>query len=327
MRRILRHLGAIASLGCGLALMASPAGAQDYPERPITLIVPFAAGGAADTTGRIIAEALGRHLEQNVIVENVPGAGGATGSVRGKSAEPDGYTIGLGHMGTHAASVAINPKLPHDPRTDFQYLGLVSVTPNIIFVRNEFPAANLDEFIAYAKTPGNVVKFGHSGIGAASHLTCVLFFKLIGVEPIYITYQGFGQTINDIMSNNLDGSCDLVASVSGQINGGLTRGLVVASGQRSPIIPDVPNAEEAGLPEFKLETWTGLYAPKGTPPAILQQLEEGIAAALAESEVQKRLADLGARAPTSEEQGGNYMQSLVESDVERWLSILGTAGQ
>ncbi|MDQ0512927.1 Bug family tripartite tricarboxylate transporter substrate binding protein [Ancylobacter amanitiformis] len=297
--------------------------AQGYPERPITLIVPFAAGGAADTTGRIMAESLSKQLGQNVIVENIPGAGGATGSTRGKNAAPDGYTIGLGHLGTHAAAVAINPKLPHNPKTDFAYLGLVSVTPNIIFVRNDFPAKNLAEFIAYAKEKGPGLKFGHSGIGAASHITCVQFFQLIGVKPTYVAYQGFGQTINDIMSGNLDGSCDLVASVSGQVNGGLTRALVVAADQRSPVIPDVPTSTEAGLPEFKSETWTGLYAPKGTPPEILSKLEGAIATSLADPAVQKRLVDIGARTPTAKEQGAAAMQAIVNADVDRWIVILG----
>ena len=306
----------------GAMLWAAPVAAQKFPERPLTLIVPFAAGGAADTTGRIMADAMSRHLGQNIIVENIGGAGGATGSVRGKNANPDGYTIGLGHMGTHGAAVATNPKLPHNPKTDFSYLGLVAVTPNIIFVRNNFPAKDLKEFITYARDKQDNIKFGHSGIGAASHITCVLFFQLIGVKPTYVAYTGFGQTINDIMSQNLDGSCDLVASVSGQVNGGLTRALVMAAEERSATVPNVPAAKEAGLPEFKAETWTGLYAPKNTPPEILAKLQDAVARSLADPAVQKRLNDIGARAPRASEQGGAYMQNLVNSEVDRWVAIL-----
>jgi len=303
-----------------------PASAQTYPDRPITMIVPFAAGGAADTNGRIVADAMSKQLGQSVIVENVGGAGGATGSARGMRANPDGYTIGLGHMGTHAAAVGINANLPYDPRKDFEYLGLVSTTPNIVFVRKDFPAATLKDFITYAKANGDNLKFGHSGIGAASHITCILFFELIGVQPTYVSYRGFGQTINDILAGTIDGSCDLVASVSPQVAAGTVKAYVVAADDRSPAVPDVPTAAEAGLPEFKADTWTGLYAPKGTPAAVLAKLREAVAKSLETEQVQKRLGDIGAAVPKPEQRGGDYMQTLVVRDVERWSAILKKAG-
>src|SRR5262245_57702181 len=306
--------------------VAWPAGAQTFPDRAITMIVPFAAGGAADTNGRIIADAMSKQLGQSVVVENVGGAGGATGSARGMRANPDGYTIGLGHMGTHAAAVGINANLPYDPRKDFEYLGLVSTTPNIVFVRKDFPAANLKEFIAAAKASGDKLKFGHSGIGAASHITCILFFELIGTQPTYVSYRGFGQTINDILAGTIDGSCDLVASVSPQVAAGTVKAYVVAADDRSPAVPDVPTAAEAGLPEFKADTWTGLYAPKGTPAAILAKLREAVAKSLETDLVQKRLGDIGAAVPKPDQRGGDYMQSLVAREVERWSAILKKAG-
>ena len=311
-----------------LAAMLAPlaARAQSYPDRAITLIVPFAPGGAADTTGRIMADAMGKHLGQTLVVENVAGAGGSTGSTRGKAANPDGYTIGLGHMGTHAAAVAINPKLAYDPRKDFAYLGLVSTTPNIVFVRKDFPANTLSEFAAYAKARGKDLKMGHSGIGAASHITCILLFQLIGAEPTYVTYRGYSQTINDILSGSIDGSCDLVASVSGQVQAGTVKAFAVAVDERSPVVPDVPTAKEAGLPDFKAETWTGLYAPIGTPAPVLARLREAVAKSLADPAVQKRFTDIGATVPKPERQGGDYMLSLVASEVDRWTEILKKAG-
>lgn len=311
-----------------LAVVIAPPGAsaQTYPARTITLIVPFAPGGAADVTGRIMADAMSKHVGQAIVVENVAGAGGATGSARVKNAAPDGYTIGLGHMGTHAASVPINPKLPFDPRTDFDYLGLVSTTPNIVFVRKDFPANTLKEFADYAKAKGKDLKLGHSGIGAASHITCVLLFQLIGAEPTYVSYRGFGQTINDILSGAIDGSCDLVASVSGQVQGGAVKALVVAVDERSPAVPNVPTAKEAGLPDFQAETWTGLYAPKGTPTAALSTLSEAMTKSLVDAATRKRFTDIGATVPKSERQGGVYMQRLVVSEVERWTGILRKAG-
>jgi len=307
------------SLLVAVALALANAGAafaQDYPSRPITLIVPFAAGGAADTIGRIMADGISKHAGQSVIVENIAGAGGATGSARVKNARPDGYTIGLGSMGTHAAAVQVNPNLPFDPKTDFDFLGLVSTTPNALFVRKDFAANTLKEYVAYARAKG------HSGIGSAPHITIVLLSQLIGVEPTMVSYRGFGQTINDILSGTIDGSCDLVAAVSGHVHGGSVKALVIAADERSPAVPGVPTASEAGLPEFKAETWTGLYAPKGTPPAALAKLSEAIAKTLADPASVKRLAAIGAGVPKPERQGGAYMQKLVVSEVDRWRKIL-----
>ena len=228
------------SILVAVTLVLSSAGAafaQDYPARPITLIVPFAAGGAADAIARIMADGMSRHAGQPVIVENIGGAGGATGSARVKNARPDGYTIGLGSTGTHAAAVQVNPNLPFDPKTDFDYLGLVSTTPNALFVRKDFPASTLQEYVAYAKAKGKDLKLGHSGVGSAPHITIMLLSQLIGVEPTMVSYRGFGQTINDILSGTIDGSCDLVAAISGHVQGGSVKALVIAADERSPAFP------------------------------------------------------------------------------------------
>ncbi len=312
--------------GALLCAGLAPAGAQSFPERPITMIVPFAAGGAADATGRILAESMSRALGKNVVVENVGGAGGATGSARVKNAQPDGYTIGLGHTGTLAAAVTVTPKLPHNPRADFAYLGVVAAAPNVIFVRKDFPAATAQEFIAVAQRKKSDITFGHSGNGAASHITCLLFFGLIKASPTYVPYRGFGQTVNDIIGGKIDGSCDLVASVSGQAQSGLVKALVVATKERSPTLPDVPSAVEAGIPEFQAETWTGLFAPANTPSPIRAILEKAVATALNDPEVAKRLSTIGARVPTPEERGDATMQKLVNSEIDRWADILNRAG-
>jgi tripartite-type tricarboxylate transporter receptor subunit TctC len=324
------RLGTICALGLlsALATILAPGSgnAQAFPERPITLIVPFAAGGAADTTGRILAEGMGKVLGKAVVVENVGGAGGATGTARVKNAQADGYTIGLGHTGTLAAAVTVTPRLPHNPRTDFAYLGVVAATPNIIFVRKDFPANDLREFIALAQQKKGDLTFGHSGNGAASHITCLLFFGLLKAPPTYVPYRGFGQTVNDIIAGKIDGSCDLVASVAGQVQSGLVKALVVAAKERSSALPEVPTAAEAGLPEFQAETWTGLFAPKGTPQPALDALEKAVATALNDPEVVKRLATIGARAPAASERGGAVMQKLVASEIDRWAAILDKAG-
>ncbi len=302
-------------------------GAQaQFPERNITLIVPFAAGGASDVSSRIMADSMSKILGQTVVVENVAGAGGATGSLRGKNARPDGYTIGFGHMGTHSASVAVNAKLPYDPRTDYDYLGIHLVTPNIMIVRKDFPANNLQEFIAQAKAKGKDLKMGHNGIGSLSHLTCTVFFQLIGVEPTYVVFRGFGQTINDILSGAIDGTCELVASVTGHVTGGSVKGFGVAADERSPVLPDIPTSTEGGLPGFKVESWLGLYAPKGLPPEILAKLREAAVKSLDDPAVQKKFLDIGGSVPKLERRGGDYMLATIKTDVDRWIDVVKKAG-
>jgi tripartite-type tricarboxylate transporter receptor subunit TctC len=309
------------------ALVAAlPASAEKWPDRSITLIVPFAAGGASDVSSRIMAEVMSKHLGQSVIIENAAGAGGATGSLRGKNAKPDGYTIGFAHMGTHAASVSTNPKLPYDPRTDFDYLGIHLVTPNIMVVRKDFPADTLQEFVAYAKAKGKDLKMGHNGAGSLAHLTCVFFFQLAGVEPTYVVYRGFGQTINDILSGSIDGTCELIASAREYVVSGSVKGFGVAAVERTPLLPDVPTSKEGGMPEFVAESWLGLYAPKGVPPEILAKLREAVAVALEHPLVQTRFPEIGGTIPKKEDQGGDRMLEIVKRDVIRWGEVVKKAG-
>jgi tripartite-type tricarboxylate transporter receptor subunit TctC len=307
-------------------LAAGSAFAQKWPERSITLIVPFAAGGASDVSSRIMAEAMSKHLGQSIIIENVAGAGGATGSLRGKNAKPDGYTIGFGHMGTHAAAVATNPKLPYDPRTDFDYLGIHLTTPHLMIVRKDFPADTLQEFLAYAKAKGKDLKMAHNGLGSLAHLTCVFFFQLAGVEPTYVVYRGFGQTINDILSGSVDGSCDLIASAREHVVGGSIKAFGVAVPERSPLLPDVPTSKEGGMPDFVIESWLGLYAPKGVPPEILAKLREAVAVALEHPLVQTRFPEIGGSIPRKEDRGGDRMLEIIKSDVVRWSDVVKKAG-
>lgn len=312
-------------LVAAVAVTTSIARAETYPARPITLIVPFVAGGAADSTGRILADAMAKHLNGSIAVENIGGAGGAIGTARVKNAAPNGYTIGLGHMGTHAAAVPINPKLPYDPRTDFDYLGLISTSPNVVYVRKDFPGDTLKEFIDYAKSKKSNMTMGHGGIGAASHVACVMLFQLIDVEPTLIAYRGFGQTANDLLAGRIDGGCDLLASVAPQAQAGNLKILAVAADERSPTVPNAPTSKEAGLPAFKTETWTGLYVPKGTPEPIQAQLRDAIAKSLADPAVQKRLADIGASLPKRDQLGGAYMKGLIDREVRQWTEILTKA--
>ena len=321
-----RILAGSLSAAVALGPVAGPAAAQPYPERNITLIVPFAPGGAADVSARIMGDAMSKILGQTLVVENAAGAGGATGTLRGKNAAPDGYTIGLGHMGTNAAAVATNPKLPYDPRTDFDYLGLINLTPNLLIVRKDLPVSTLQEFTAYAKAKGKDLKMGHNGVGSLAHLTCLVYFQLINVEPTFVVYRGFGQTINDILSGAIDGTCDLTASVTGHAQGGSVKVFGVASDTRAAALPDVPTSAEGGLPAFKVESWLGLYAPKGVPEPILAKLRAAVLRAQEDPIVEKRFSDIGGAIPPSEKRGGEYMAKLVASEVTRWAEVVKRAG-
>lgn len=319
------------TLALTLAALAAPlhaakVAAQNWPERAVTLIVPFAAGGGADISARIVAEYLGNTLGQSFIVENVAGAGGSTGSLRGRNAKPDGYTIGFGHMGTHAASVATNPKLPYDPRTDYDYLGVHATSPAMMIVRKDFAPNTLQEFIAYAKTHGKGLKMGHNGAGSMSHLTCVYFFGLIGVEPSYVVYRGFGQVVNDILSGAIDGTCDFIISARNHIQAGSLKGYGVAAPQRSPLLPDVPTASEGGLPNFQLVAWLGMYAPRNLPPPVLARLRASAVAALEDPTVIKKMNDIGGEIPSVADRGHERMLAFVKRDVEHWSDVLKKIG-
>lgn len=316
-------------LGSGLLALGVGAGAvqaQNFPERAITLIVPFAAGGASDVSSRIMGEVMAKHLGQSVIIENVAGAGGATGVLRGKNAKPDGYTIGFGHMGTNASAVSTNPKLPYNPATDFDYLSIHLQTPNLLIVRKDLPANTLAEFTAYARDKKKDLKMAHNGLGSLSHLTCLLYFQLIGVEPTYVVYRGFGQAINDILSGAVDGTCDLVASVTSHVKGGSVKAFGIADDARSPALPDVPTSTEGGLPAFKAVSWLGLYAPKGIPEPILAKLRDAVAKTLDDPAIQGKFVELGGIVPKPADRGSARMLEIVKSDIVRWAEVVKKAG-
>ena len=300
--------------------------AADYPTRTITMIVPFAAGGAADITGRILAEGMSQQLGYRIIVENSTGAGGTIGSTRGKNAANDGYTISLGHMGTHAAAFSLYPHIGYDPRKDFEYIGLIARSPIILFARKSFPATTLPEFIKYAKEKGPELKEGHSGVGSLSHIACALFTQIIGTAPTTVPYRGVGPMINDMLGDTVDFGCDLVLAVSSHVNSGSITGIAIAAPERSPAIPDVPTTVEGGLPEFQADTWTALFAPKGTPEPIMKALRDAASKALDDPAVSSRLIQLGATVPKPEERSPEYLKALVTKEVDRWANVIKSAG-
>jgi tripartite-type tricarboxylate transporter receptor subunit TctC len=318
MRTVATILAAALFLPAGLAQAA-------YPERPITMIVPFAAGGPTDVVARIVAENMSRSLGQQVVIENISGAGGTTGVTRGSQAAPDGYTIIMGHMGTHGAAPAVYPNLKYDPVKDFAPIGAAAGTPILVVARKDFPAKDLKEFMAYARANAAKLNEAHAGVGSVSFTTCTLFNSLLGVKPTRVVYRGTGPALNDLVSGQVDYMCDQIVNLVPQIQAGTIRAYAVALPKRSPAIPDVPTTTEAGLPEFQVTAWNALFAPKGTSPEIIARLSKALLTAVGDEATRKRLLDLGAVLdPATQTPEG--LRTLVASEVARWNKVLAGAG-
>jgi len=309
-------------LGAALALFASISLGQAYPSRPVTIIVPFAAGGPTDIIARITGEYFSKALGQQFVVENVAGAGGTTGITRGTQAKPDGYTLMMGHMGTHGAAPALYANLKYDPAKDFTPIGLVAGTPILIVARKDFPAANLKEFIAKVKDPAAKVKQAHAGVGSVSFTTCTLLTSQLGAKSIVAAYRGTGPALNDLVGGQVDYMCDQIVNLVEQVRGGSIKAYAIATTERSPALPNVPTTKEAGLPEYQVSAWNALFAPKGLPKDIHQKLADTLVKALDDEATRKRLLQLGSVIPDKAGRSPQALQKLVESEVARWNPIL-----
>jgi tripartite-type tricarboxylate transporter receptor subunit TctC len=316
----------IVILAAALALSAGAAVAQNYPTRPVTIIVPFAPGGPTDIIARIVGEYFSKSLGQQFVVENVAGAGGTTGITRGAQARPDGYTIMMGHMGTHGAAPALYPNLKYDPAKDFEPIGLVAGTPILIVARKDFPAADLKAFVARVKDPNGKVKQAHAGVGSVSFTTCTLLTSQLGAKSIVAAYRGTGPALNDLVGGQVDYMCDQIVNVIEQVKGGTIKAYAVATTERSPALPDIPTTKEAGLPEYQVSAWNALFAPKGTPREIVSKLNETLVKALDDDATRKRLLDLGSVIPDKAGRTPQALADLVKSEVARWGPILKASG-
>ena len=305
------------------ALAAAPAAAQaEYPSRPITVIVPFAAGGPTDVISRIVGEHMSRTLGQQIVIENALGAGGTTASTRAKRAAPDGYTLITGHMGTHAASVALYPKLQYDPRTDFEPIGMIAGTPILVLAKKDFPAKDLKEFVAYVKANEKTLNNAHAGVGSVSFTTCLLLNSIMGVKPTTITFNGTGPSMNALVGGQVDYMCDQIVNAVPQINGGTIKAYAVATAERNPSLPNVPTTTEAGLPAFQAQAWNAIFAPKGTPPDVVAKLNAAVVKALDDEGVRKRLLDLGSVIPGPADRTPAALGTLVKNEIAKWTPVL-----
>ena len=309
-----------------LGLFVGPVEAQNFPARPVTVIVPFAAGGPTDVISRIVTDHMSRTLGQTFVIENVVGAGGTTGVTRAKRAKADGYTIVMGHMGTHAAAPALYANLAYNPATDFEPIGMAAGTPILILARKDFPPKDLKEFVTYVKSNEAKLNMAHAGVGSVSFTTCLFLNHILGVKPTSIPYQGTGPSMNALVAGQVDYMCDQIVNAVPQINGGTIKAYAIATAERNPTLPNVPTTKEAGLPAYQASAWNALFAPKGTPKPIVDQLSAALDKALDDEPTRKRLFDLGSDIPGTDQRGQRALQNLVKTEIAKWSPVIKAAG-
>ena len=315
----------IAALSLTLAWSAG-ALAEDWPVRPITMVIPFAAGGPTDVLGRIMAERMSQTLGQQVVVENVGGAGGMTGAQRVAQAPPDGYQFVLGTVGTHAVNQTLYKRPLYDAATDFLPVALIAEVPLILVTRKDLPAKNLQEFIDYTKASQDKMNFGSAGNGSAVHLGCLLLNSAMGTNVRHVPYRGSAPAITDLQGGRLDFMCDIVSTAAPQVTGGALKALATLALTRSPVLPDLPTADEQGLKGFVAYTWNAFFLPKGTPDAIAKRLRDATIEAMANPSVRQRLEGLGATLVSADRTTPDYLASFVKSEIQRWAAPIKASG-
>jgi tripartite-type tricarboxylate transporter receptor subunit TctC len=306
--------------------MAAASPAFAYPDRPVTLVVPFAPGGPTDIVARIVTEHWSRSLGQQFVVENVVGGGGTVAVARVMRSAPDGYTLLLGNLGTQAASVGLYPNLAYDPRSDFAFIITAASTPLLVAAKKDLPVKDFREFVAYMKINEGKLNYGTGGVGAASHLACLYLDHLLGTKMTHVPYRGSGPALQALIAGQIDYVCDQTVGIVPSIQGGLVKALVIATSERTAVLPDLPTSVEQGLPKFQVTGWNVFLAPKGTPNAIIDQLNAAGRAALKDDIVRKRLLELGADLPGAAEQTRASAAELVRTEIEKWVPVIKAAG-
>jgi tripartite-type tricarboxylate transporter receptor subunit TctC len=322
MKRLLASLTAAATL----AVFPLAANAQTYPERTITVVVPFAAGGPTDTVTRLVAESMSKDLGQQVIVENVGGAGGTLGAGRVAAADPDGYTLLLHHIGM-ATSATLYRKLAYDTLNAFEYVGLVTEVPMTIVAKKDLAPTDLKGLVEYAKANKDTVTVANAGIGAASHLCGMLFMSAIGTPLVTVPYKGTGPAMTDLLGGQVDIMCDQTTNTTKQIQGGTIKAYAVTSPARLDVLPDVPTTKEGGLDGMEVGIWHGVYAPKGTPTEVTERLSQSLQKALKDPNVVARFAELGTIPSSEADATPAALKAKLEGEIARWKPIIESAGQ
>jgi tripartite-type tricarboxylate transporter receptor subunit TctC len=321
MHRLMALFGAVSTL----AVISASVLAQDWPNRPVTMVVPLAAGGGSDGLARVFAPRLGELLGQQVVVENIGGAGGMIGAARVAKAEPDGYQFVLGTSGTHASNQSIYAKALYNAATDFTPVSLIFEMPLVLTTRKDFPADNLQEFIAYARANQGSMQYGSSGVGGTGHLACARLNSAIGVNVTHIPYRGGAPAMQDQVAGRIDYQCPLASIAKPLIEGGQIKAIAVMSKQRSAILPTLASAHEQGLTDFDATAWNGIFLPKGAPAAIVEKLRQAVIATMDTPAVQQRFRELGATMVPAEQRTPVYLQKFVEAEIEKWAATIKAA--
>jgi tripartite-type tricarboxylate transporter receptor subunit TctC len=320
------HAMRLLTLAAALTSMVSSVSAQDYPTRPINIVVPAAAGGPTDTISRITAQAMSKFLGQQFTIENAGGAGGTIGTGRVVRADPDGYTLLIYHVGLSTAATLYR-KLPYDTRSAFAAIGLVTDAPMTIIGRPDLEPDTLRELIAYLKGRGTKTTFGNAGIGSASHLCGMLFTSKVQAQLTPVPYRGTGPVMNDLIGKQIDMTCDQATNTTGPISGKQVKAYAVTTRVRLKSLPDLPTADEAGLKGFQLGVWHGVFAPNGTPPAIVQKLSAALKAALTDPELVKRFNDINTEPMPEDRATPEAAHRTLVSEINRWAPIINAAGE
>jgi tripartite-type tricarboxylate transporter receptor subunit TctC len=318
----------IASLALAAALAAFAAietQAQTFPQRPITMVVPFAAGGPTDIVARLVAERMATTLGQQVGVENVAGAAGTTGAGRVARADPDGHTLLLGPMSTMSFSPALYPNLTFNPLTDFEPVGIAASAPIMLVASKKIPATTLTEFVAHLRANAASVNNGNAGVGSTSHLACTLLNNRAGASPTLVPYRGTGPALQDLVAGNVGYMCDQVTSLMGQVQAGAVQPLAILAPTRSPVLPDVPTAAEAGMPGVEMVVWNAVFAPKGTPAPVIAALNAALRKAIDDPAARARFLQLGAEAPTEAQRSPEALRAVLAADVAKWGGVIREA--
>lgn len=315
----------LAGLAAGAILTTTTAFAQGYPERQITMVVPFSAGGPTDTVGRLIAERMSADLGQQVIVENVGGAGGTLGAGNVAGAEADGYTILLHHIGM-ATSATLYRNLAYNPLEAFEYVGLVTEVPMTIVARKDFEPADFASLVTYVKENADTITMANAGIGAASHLCGMLFMQAVEAPIVTVPYKGTGPAMTELVGGQIDIMCDQTTNTTEQIKGGTIKGYAVTTPARLDIFPDMPTVAEGGLPGMEVAVWHGVYAPKGTPADAVARLSQALQAALADPSLAEQLAELGTTPSPAADATPEALKAKLEGEIARWKPIIEAAG-
>jgi tripartite-type tricarboxylate transporter receptor subunit TctC len=317
---------AISALVAGFFAFGGSALAQSYPSRPVTMIIPFAAGGPTDVLGRIVGARMSELLGQQLVIENVGGAGGMTGSKRVADARPDGYTIGIGTVGTHAQGQTLYKRPLYNSQTDFQPVALLAQVPILLTVRKDLPAKDLQEFVAYAKANQGKMQFGSAGAGSATHLGCVLLNYLMGTNIVHIPFKGTGPAMAELQSGRIDFMCEISSTAKAHVDAGSIRALTIMNMTRSPALPNLATSTEQGMKELVAYTWNAIFMPKGTPKEIVDRLNKAAVDAINSPGVKDKLGGLGAEIATGNQTTPEYLAKLVKDETEKWAVPIKASG-